>query len=123
MTSAPMDCDLPPELGDLVGALADGTITPEQQAKLAELLQDSSSARQYYSDYLDLHAELHGHFGGVGTAGCPRGGGLNNPADAQYYSTAATMEAGRGWGGCFSIRCPAKAHPPLSGSPYLVLGI
>jgi hypothetical protein len=54
------------ELFGLLAALCDGEITPGQQPRLEELLSGDPECRQYYLEYLDLHARLlvHPHLGG-----------------------------------------------------------
>ncbi len=46
------------ELLDLAAAVCNGTITPEQHARLEQLLSADPAARQRYFDYLDLHLAL-----------------------------------------------------------------
>jgi hypothetical protein len=46
------------ELFDLLGSLCNGSIAPEQQRRLQELLEASQANRQFYFDYLDLHLQL-----------------------------------------------------------------
>ena len=46
------------DLLDLAAALCNGTITPEQHARLEQLLAADPAARQRYFDYLDLHLAL-----------------------------------------------------------------
>jgi ferric-dicitrate binding protein FerR (iron transport regulator) len=46
------------ELLDLAAAVCHGTITPEQHARLEQLLAADPAARQRYFDYLDLHLAL-----------------------------------------------------------------
>jgi len=46
------------ELLDLAAAVCNGTITPEQHARLEQLLAADPAARQRYFDYLDLHLAL-----------------------------------------------------------------
>jgi hypothetical protein len=43
---------------DLLGALCDGTITPQQHEQLERELTANSVARQLYFEYLDLHLDL-----------------------------------------------------------------
>jgi ferric-dicitrate binding protein FerR (iron transport regulator) len=46
------------ELLDLVAAVVNGTITPEQHQRLQQILAADSGARLRYFDYLDLHLAL-----------------------------------------------------------------
>jgi len=46
-------------LGRLVGALCDGTITPGDTDQLDSLLTSDKEARQFYNNYMFLHAELY----------------------------------------------------------------
>lgn len=56
------------ELFDLLSALADGTITPENHALLEKALEGDPSARKTYFEYLDLHLAL----GRTAVAAAPR---------------------------------------------------
>ncbi len=46
------------DLSELLGALCDGSITPEQFSQLEQLLSDDPEARECYVDYLMLCGEL-----------------------------------------------------------------
>jgi hypothetical protein len=46
------------ELGQLTAALCDGQITPQQGARLEQLVNDSDSAWRYFCDYTQIHSEL-----------------------------------------------------------------
>ena len=46
------------DLFDLLGALCDGTITPQQHEQLQRELTADYAARQLYFEYLDLHLDL-----------------------------------------------------------------
>lgn len=46
------------ELGELTAALCDGELTPQRAARLEELIGASAAAREYFRDYVLLHAEL-----------------------------------------------------------------
>jgi ferric-dicitrate binding protein FerR (iron transport regulator) len=59
------------ELGELLGALRDGTISNEQMERLDRLLAADAGAREYYLEYMNLCALL-GHFQGT----VPQGPGL-----------------------------------------------
>ena len=54
MTTTPDQRDL----FDLLGALCDGTITPQQHEQLQHELAVDYAARQLYFEYLDLHLDL-----------------------------------------------------------------
>ena len=47
------------ELLDLLGALANGSITPEEHQRLGSILAEDRDARKTYFDYLDIHFGLH----------------------------------------------------------------
>src|SRR6267142_6574408 len=47
------------ELGRLVGAMCDGTITAEDTGQLDALLTKNEEARRFYNNYMFLHAELY----------------------------------------------------------------
>ncbi len=47
------------ELLELFGALLNGTLTPDGQARLDRLLREQARARMLYRRYLNLHAALH----------------------------------------------------------------
>jgi len=47
------------ELGRLTAALCDGEITPEEAARLEQLADESSRAREFFVRYLELHGELY----------------------------------------------------------------
>ena len=46
------------ELGELTAMLCDGELTPQSAARLEEMIDSSGAARQYFHDYVLLHAEL-----------------------------------------------------------------
>lgn len=48
------------ELMDLLGALANESMTAAQHQRLEQLLGDDPQARQLYLDYMDVHFGLHG---------------------------------------------------------------
>jgi hypothetical protein len=52
------------ELGELLGALQDGTITDEQMELLDRLLAADAGAREHYLEYMNMCALL-GHFQGA----------------------------------------------------------
>ena len=54
-----MPANVHDDLDRLVGALCDGTLTADEYARLDVLLADDEDARQYYNDYMFLHAELY----------------------------------------------------------------
>jgi hypothetical protein len=73
------------ELGRLVGAMCNGTITADETVELDQLLADDEAARRFYNNYMFLHAEMYsqhavleavesGENCGLGIADC----GLNN---------------------------------------------
>jgi hypothetical protein len=47
------------ELGGLVGAMCNGTITAAETGQLDELLAEDEGARQFYNNYMFLHAEMY----------------------------------------------------------------
>src|SRR5438105_8970669 len=47
------------ELGLLVGAICDGTIADDECERLNSLLKKNEEARQFYNNYMFLHAELY----------------------------------------------------------------
>ena len=47
------------ELGRLVGAMCDGTITADDTGQLDALLTEDEEARRFYNNYMFLHAELY----------------------------------------------------------------
>ena len=47
------------ELGRLVGAMCNGTITADDTGQLDALLLERKDARQFYNNYMFLHAELY----------------------------------------------------------------
>ena len=47
------------ELGRLVGAMCDGTITADDTGQLDALLTKDEEARRFYNNYMFLHAELY----------------------------------------------------------------
>ena len=51
-----MNDSLRRELSSLASALCDGVIEPDQRERLEELLRESSECRQFYLQYVDLHA-------------------------------------------------------------------
>jgi hypothetical protein len=53
------------ELCQLVGAVCDGTITADETGRLDTLLASNESARQFYNNYLFLHAELYSQHASV----------------------------------------------------------
>ncbi len=50
--------EVPSEIWALLDGLVNGTLTPDQHARLGELLAASAEARTLYFDYLDLHLGL-----------------------------------------------------------------
>ena len=59
------------ELGRLVGAMCDGTISADDTGQLDSLLTTDDNARQYYNNYMFLHAELYSqHAAGQEIADC-----------------------------------------------------
>lgn len=68
-------------LSELLGALCDGSITPEQFAQLEQLLLDSAEARECYVNYMMLCGELKQI-----VPACPEHPGLppsHDPSDSQ----------------------------------------
>lgn len=62
------------ELERLVGAFCDGTITAIDAEKLDTLLVEDGAARQFYNNYMFLHAELFSqHAAGVAAVECRAG--------------------------------------------------
>src|SRR6478752_4234556 len=53
------------ELGTLVGAMCDGTITADETGRLDALLSSDEDARQFYNNYMFLHAELYSQHASV----------------------------------------------------------
>ena len=47
------------ELGRLVGAMCDGTITADDTGQLDALVTNDEEARRFYNNYMFLHAELY----------------------------------------------------------------
>jgi hypothetical protein len=52
------DSELRSKLCELLGALTNREITPEQHRELDQLLAESKQAREIYLDYMDLDFEL-----------------------------------------------------------------
>jgi ferric-dicitrate binding protein FerR (iron transport regulator) len=57
-----MKSHTPPELRELIASVLNGDATPEQTAQLEAQLLESEAARDFYIDYVNLHAELRRHF-------------------------------------------------------------
>src|SRR2546423_1195564 len=53
------------ELGVLIGAMCDGTITADESGRLDTLLASNKNARQFYNNYMFLHAELYSQHASV----------------------------------------------------------
>jgi hypothetical protein len=53
------------ELGRLVGAMCDGTITADDTRALDSLLTKDEAARRFYNNYMFLHAELYSQHAAV----------------------------------------------------------
>src|SRR5438067_449622 len=53
------------ELGRLVGTMCDGTITADETGRLDSLLAGDEEARQFYNNYMFLHAELYSQHASV----------------------------------------------------------
>ena len=47
------------ELGRLVGAMCNGAITADDTERLDHILVQDEAARQFYNNYLFLHAEMY----------------------------------------------------------------
>ena len=47
------------ELLELLGALADQSITPDEHRRLEQILAEDATSRQVYFDYLNVHFGLH----------------------------------------------------------------
>src|SRR5690348_5879308 len=47
------------ELGRLAGAMCNGTITADETGQLDQLLAEDEAARQFYNNYMFLHAEMY----------------------------------------------------------------
>jgi ferric-dicitrate binding protein FerR (iron transport regulator) len=57
-----MKSHIPPELRELIANVVNGDATPEQAARLESQLLESEAARDFYIDYVNLHATLRRHF-------------------------------------------------------------
>ena len=57
-----MNCSAP-DLMELTGQFCDGTISPEQAARLEKLVAESADARQYLLDTFQVHCEIAWEFG------------------------------------------------------------
>jgi hypothetical protein len=88
------------ELGRLVGAMCDGTITADDTGHLDALLTKNGEARRFYNNYMFLHAELysqHASLGAVKTGGAG-GSGIAELADASSIATVIALSRKRvGW--------------------------
>jgi hypothetical protein len=58
-----------PDLIELVGRLADDQLDGEARTRLLQLLREDPSARAYYLDYMELHAQLYWKHSGPQAAG------------------------------------------------------
>jgi hypothetical protein len=56
------------ELGRLVGAMCDGTISVDDSGQLDSLLTTDEDARRFYNNYMFLHAELYSQHAAVGAS-------------------------------------------------------
>ena len=56
--------DVPDELIELLAALTEGKLMPQQQQQLSDLLQDDPLAQQFYLNYLSTHSLLRLELGG-----------------------------------------------------------
>ena len=61
-TTPPNDCN---ELTQLVGELVDDQLTDARRDRFLQLLRNNPSARNYYLDYMELHARLQWRYTGV----------------------------------------------------------
>ncbi len=84
----------PPEeaLWSLAAAVCDGTITPEETARLESMLCESEAARLFYAAYMDLHADLLWQ-GRDRTARLPEPSGRARTVRVRWYGLAAMAAA------------------------------
>ncbi len=95
------------ELDDLLNALCEETITPEQASRLESIVQSSRRARDRYLAYMSLDAELHWELAAATPGGCPgnlplplgEGRGEGSWAD-DPTSLPLPLGEGRGEGSC-----------------------
>jgi hypothetical protein len=89
-----MAADHERELDRLVGAMCDGTITNDETAQLDARLQEDSTARQFYNNYLFLHGELYSqHAAGVNGLGSR----VEGRGQEGNTATASRFDGWRGW--------------------------
>ena len=62
MTTSPNDCN---ELTQLIGELVDGQLADGSRDRFLQLLRNDPSARNYYLDYMGLHARLQWRYTGA----------------------------------------------------------
>ena len=85
------------ELGRLVGAMCDGTITADDAGQLDALVTTNEEARRFYNNYMFLHAELYSQHASLEVVekvsddgvNLERGGALSTPPDSKYLTLAA----------------------------------
>ena len=65
------------ELGRLVGAMCDGTITADDTEQLDALLTEDNDARRFYNNYMFLHAELYSQHVSLEAVELVEGSGAN----------------------------------------------
>lgn len=76
----------PDELHELCEQLINGRLTPEESSRLEALVRESTDARRYVTEHLNLHATLHWESGRLGQQGLPEQlaaavAGLESPDD------------------------------------------
>ncbi|WP_417736149.1 LamG domain-containing protein [Rosistilla oblonga] len=65
MSEPTHESEVPRAFRLLVQKLVDDTLTPEESRQLAEEMQESEPAREYYLRYIQIHSELTQRWGGV----------------------------------------------------------
>lgn len=78
-----------PELEDLLGALRESRLEPEQAARLDQLLSSDPDARTYYLHYVELCSTLH-HYQGTSI---PDRRGASSTADGSTGNKARRTAA------------------------------
>jgi hypothetical protein len=93
------------ELHDLLSALLDDSLRPEQQDRLGELLRQHAEARELYLAYFDLHADLalRGHAGDLAHLASAVGATPAQQAEKQGDEAVKTS----------SLRLPVSLTPRL----------
>ena len=84
------------ELGRLVGAMCDGTISADDTGQLDSLLTTDDNARQFYNNYMFLHAELYSqHAAGEPIADCGLRIADSKPSPTRYRLSATSQASMR----------------------------